>query len=146
MSIFTRTARNWVIAALMLISLGAACEYYFYRYTRTEPIDSPIVQAFLVDDDGQRPHEVFGPNSNPEPVADTRFQALHGLVDAEARRVVERAGLSCELSRTNALSLRCVREFYTVAGPGSWNLDLHLDDNKRVVSLTATRWGHFPHY
>jgi hypothetical protein len=142
MSDLLRSARNWAIAALILIGLGAACAYSIHRYTRTEPADSPIVQAFLIVDDGDRSREVFGPDIKPEPVADARLHALHGLAVVEARKLVEEAGLRCDPGTKDPRMLRCVREFSTVAGPGFWNLDLRVDEQNRVASLTATRWGH----
>ena len=134
-----------MIAALIVVSLPAACVYSYYRLMRTEPTDSPIVQVFLIRDDHDHPREVFGPNIDAERVTDARLDLLQGLPVSKARQLVEHAGLSCGLDRKDTPSLHCDREFSTIAGPGFWHLDLRLDEQDRVASLTATRFGHCPH-
>jgi hypothetical protein len=142
----TRRARNWTIAALIGLVLPAACAYSFYRLTRTDPIDSPIVQAFLIDDDGSRPRQVLGPDVEPQQITDERLNALQGRAFSEGRELVEDAGFYCHILENDARTLYCVREFHTVAGACFWKLYLRRDGQDRVDSMTATRWGHCPHY
>jgi hypothetical protein len=122
------------VAALVLTALVIAYALLFPA-TRTEPSDSPIVQAFL---------EIGKDASSPQPVSGPRINALKELPLPAAKDLLTAAGFGCSEQPERSPVVRCMRDFASVAGPCFWKVALWHDEHGRVTSIAATREGWCP--